>query len=118
MLAFIKGLFRQKQELPAKMQCEKCPHLATYRFRPLSGPFKEHRRFLCNDCVPYGCECAIFFARADAMNDVIRGKRPDFIGENGMVKMELIEPYLKEVEIEASLLPCCEYAFSESGWDK
>jgi hypothetical protein len=116
MIGFIKGLFGQKQELPFNAQCEKCPNFATYRFRPLSGPFEEHRRFLCAACVPHGCECNSFVAQKDAIDDILNGKKPDLVGKNGMVKMDLLEPYLKAAEKEVSMLPCCEYAFSENGW--
>jgi hypothetical protein len=118
MISFIKSFFGPKKEKSStRLQCEKCSNLAIYRHRPLSGPFEEHRSFLCGACIPRNCSCNTFLIRQEKFNSIMKGKYPELIMSNGFVDMNALGPYLELSYLEMEL-PCLEYEFSENGWKK
>lgn len=72
-----------------KHKCLQCSRIATWYYSPWSSEKIEHENYYCEDHVSRGCSCNLIY--------------PENIEER---KDEL-----------GRLLPCCEYDWSEVGFD-
>lgn len=74
-----------------KYICIKCGSMAVWYYEPWSGNKKQNESYFCDSCIQRGCSCNII-------------NYP-----NGS------EEYKDEL---GRLLPCIEYRYSETGYDK
>lgn len=71
-----------------KHKCHRCEKVATWYYMPSSDRWTEEERYSCDTHVSRGCSCNI---------DPCTGK--------------------EDVDIKGRRYPCCEYMYSEDGWD-
>lgn len=80
-----------------KYNCYKCSKMAVWYYMPCSSGKVEHESYICDDHIHRGCSCNIIKFDPDP------NKPEDF------------EQFKDE---QGRLLPCCEYDYSEAGFDK
>ena len=93
-----------------------CGKIATWCYMP--GYANGGNPNSCDDCVPRGCECNYYSTREEDYfppGDV--EPRPMWPGpEDNPVKW-LDEHTWTHLDSKGREYPCCEYMYSENGWD-
>lgn len=105
----------------SKIKCSECDNLATWSYMPNCNE-NTSEGFYCDKCVPRGCSCNIYdFETCGEPYDgnvVFYDKDTiDFDEKSFYKKRKETSYYYEYLDENNQRYPCCEYDYSEDGYE-
>ena len=88
-----------------KEKCYDCSQVAQWLYAPGKND-PEGVDYYCDDCVPRGCSCNLTLK--DGVEEIMID----------LYEMNPDEDYYQPLDENGREYPCCEFLFSEKGWNK
>lgn len=106
-----------------KIKCSECDNIAQWCYLP-NCDVETLKGFYCDECVPRGCTCNILdfelFGEPDENKNVgFYDKDEKNFDEKDMYKERKDSTFYYEyLDEKCRRFPCCEYDYSEDGFEK
>lgn len=103
-----------------KEKCD-CNKVAIYFYMPGYTGKKEEQNYYCEDCVPRGCSCEWnYIEEEDYKPEGVEGvdwKWLERVADEQYEEIKKGEIWVY-IDKQGREYPCCEFMWSEDGWDK